>query len=397
MTANVLPFPGAPAPNEDVVSLLCPPAARPPKPLPPPTPLPLARPPRELTPAEERLQSQILDAYFQGRRVAQGHAANGIQRDRRTVEDLLRYVGQPMWEITAEDFESWAGHLGLERHLASSSQRVMHCAVATFFDYGADSRLWQNEARRQFRGRIEHIVTRDNRVIHTTDANPARPRRYLDAAGFDRVFTVLDSIVEVAAIEAPRRLKTFQRDRAMFYTFYGYGLRLSEGRGLDVTSFSPNPDLPELGRFGVVEVRGKGSRGSGPRARTIPAILADLPPLLTWYLDEVRPQFRKAPDEAALWLSEQGRRLGRAAIATRYKLLIRSCGLDGKLFSPHGLRHMYVSHQAAANVPILFTSQSVGHGGTAITARYTHMGDDYSRNIAYNFVRRSLDTPESDA
>lgn len=386
MTGTVLPFPGTPAPPEALAQLLGPVRRPRRRPLPEQAPA-LARPPRALSTEEAALQLKIVEAYFNGRRRAQGHVASGIRRDRAVVDELLGYVGQPLWAITPEDFESWAVHLGVERKLAPSTQRTMQTAVATFFDYVVDHQGWQNEVHRCFQARTERIVTRANRLIHTTDDAPRLQRDYLTAAQLDGVFDVLDLIVEVAAAEAPRRLKAFQRDRAMFYAFYGYGLRLAEGQQLTVNSFHPNPDLPELGRFGLVTVAGKGARGSGPRMRTVNAILPDLGPLLAWYIEDVRPKFRvRSEDDTAMWLSERGRRLSRPAIAVRYKTLIRACGLDPERFSPHGLRHMHVSHQAQANVPTLFTSRSVGHSSPAVTARYTHAPDDYHRTIAFNFV-----------
>lgn len=395
MSRKVLPFPATTGavPRHPLTAVPTPALPRPRRaPKAAPTPLPLARAPRALTDAEIRLQTRILDGYFRGRRLAQGHEPTSVQRDRVVVEHFLAFVGQPLWACTTEDFESWAGHRGLVDGLAPNSQRTAHTAIATFFDYAADNTGWQNEVHTQFQGRTTKVVIRENRMIHVSDAFRARERRYLTADEFDQVMKVVEAIVEVAATEAPRMLKTFQRDRALVYTYYAYGLRLAEGQRLDVHSFAPNPDLPELGCFGTVGVHGKGSRGSGPRYRTVPAVLPDVEPMLTWYLEEVRPKFpRKDPDDPAMWLSEQGRRLCRAAIAVQYKRLIEACGLNAPLFSPHGLRHMHISHQAAANVPVLFTSRSVGHHDSAITAKYTHLPDDYARSVAYNFVRASLE------
>ena len=400
MTATILTFrrPETPSPGSDAAHVEVPtlpgPAPKRGKPTQPLTPNPLSRPPRALTEAEQRLQTRILDGFFCGRRAAQNHDPASIKRDRGHVEALLSFVGQPLWECTQGDFESWAGHLGLKRLLAAGSQRVMQTSVATFFDYATDNPGWQNEVRELCGGRIQQICTRENRLIHTCDDTPVRERRYLDAEELDQVFAMLEVLVEVAAVEAPRMLKTFQRDRAMFYVAYCFGLRLSELSQLNVTSFAPNPDIPELGRFGFVTVFGKGSRGSGKKIRSVPAVLPAVRPLMEWYLSEVRPQFRNGDGtHPALWLSEQGKRLCRASISARYKKLILACGLDPTHFSPHGLRHMFVSHQTMANVPLVFTQQSAGHVHGSTTTRYTHLKNDYMRMVCTNIVRQTMAEP----
>ena len=392
MTAVILPFrhpyglvglPGAMPPPELPNTY----RARMPAPT-PAGPLPLARPPRELTPEEAKLQAQLLDAHFLGTRAAKNHSPKGIARDRIYVEEFLAFVGQPLWLCTEHDFNSWAGHLGYERLLAPKSQRTMQTAVAVFWDDIMQMVDCQNWVQAFAGTRIQEVVTRENRVTHTCDNTPVRERAFLGAGEFDQFFSLIDLIIEVAAIERPRLLKAFQRDRAMFYAYYAYGLRLSEGQRLNVSSFSRNEDLPDLGNFGCVGVFGKGSNGSGPKYRTVPTVLPDIAPVLTWYLTEIRPKFKdNTGKERAMWLSEYGNRLCRAAIAARYKRLLKACGMNDRLFSMHGLRHMHVSHQQIAGVPLQFTSKTVGHSQTSTTEIYTHLPDDFLRNVAVNIVR----------
>lgn len=352
----------------------------------------LARPPRALTSAEQALQTRMFQAYFEGRKPAKGHAAPSIKTARSRVLEFVRFVGQPLWEITEADFESWSAHLGLERHLAPSSQRGMQGAVAMFFTYLIENTALQNEAFRLFGKQVTQIVTSDNRVVHTTDRNNVRLRRFLTDEEMTLAFATYDAVIQTAAEIAPSQLRYFQRDKAMFYVFYGFALRLQEGQQLNLSSFSPNPDLPELGIYGAATVMGKGARGSGPRTRTVPTIHPDLPLILTWYVQNVRPQFKAKTEDAkkALWLSDRGQRLSRASIALRFKQFLASVGLDPVLFSPHGLRHMAVSHESAANVPLAFTQAKVGHMHASTTQIYTHLPDDYMRTVDRNIVRQSL-------
>lgn len=348
----------------------------------PPTP---AREPRELTEQEEDLQRRMFKAYFENRRPSRNHAQTSIANDRRAVEDLLAFIGQPLWQLTENDFEVWSAHLGVTRKLAPNSQRRMQGAVCTFMRYLVHHQAFQNQALR-LGGRLQEIGHSENRIVHSTDNNHVRVRKYLTSAEFQDLLRIQDAAIEIAVRKAPRRARALMRDKAMFLTYYTYGLRLTEGHGMNVDSFRPNPTLPELGQFGFAHVYGKGSNGSGPRFRAVPAILPDIRAVMEWYLAVVRPLYGVCDDEPALWLSEQGRRLGRSAIDVRFKILVEIAGYDRADISVHGLRHMSVSHEAEAGVSLHFTQQRHGHAHASTTQQYTHLPEEFIRNAARKLV-----------
>lgn len=355
---------------------------------------PLARPPRALTADETQLQERMLDAYFAGRRASKNHTPKTIRRDRGYAQQFLTYVGQPVWAITEDDFETWAAHLAIDRHLSPGTQRAMQGAIATFFHYLSRHTAFKNEAHTRFHGALLEVAHSENRVVHTTDVAIVRPRRHLTGREFEQFLTIIDSTIEVCAIDYPRRLTDLQRDKAMFTTFYAFGLRLSEGRGLDVGSFRANPDIPELGEYGYAHVMGKGSNGSGPRFRAVPAIHDDIRAVLEWYLQHVRPRYKNADTEPALWLSEHGNRLSRSSIWSRYKNFVQLAGFDPKLMAPHGLRHMSVTHEAEADVPLSFTQARHGHRDGATTQKYTHLSERFVRDNAKELVHRTRKPPK---
>lgn len=390
MSGRILVFPGVSPPlTADLGTPVAVPARR--APTPPSTPTP-TRAPRALTDEEHTLQERMFRAYFHGRRPSRNHSPATIKNDEAAVRDLLAFVGQPLWALTENDFEVWTAHLALTRHLATTTQRRMQGAVACFMRYLAKHTAFQNEVRSQFDTRLEEIAHEENRIVHSTDANASRKRRYLVMSEFEDLLRVLDIAIEVALTERPRCARALMRDKAMFITYYTYGLRLSEGHALDIHSFRPNPDLPELGDYGSVQVYGKGSNGSGPRFRSVPAVLRDIRPVLDWYIEVVRPLYRPKSKQNAMWLSESGRRLCRAAVAARFKTLLGLTGHDPALLSTHGLRHMSVSHEAEANVPLHFTQIRHGHRHASTTQQYTHLPDAFIRDVARQLVRQISDT-----
>ncbi|MGN7918765.1 tyrosine-type recombinase/integrase [Lysobacter sp. 22409] len=369
------------------------PRRKPKSPTAPAVPTP-ARPPRALTEQEQALQDKMLRAYYEGRRPSRNHAKSSITNDQIAVRQLLAFIGQPLWALTEADFEVWSAHLGLSKGDAPRTQRRKQTAIATLMRYLSHNLAYQNEAR-ALGGELREIAHSENRVIHTTDMAPMRHRRYLSAAEFQEVVQVLDAAIELAIRTKPRCVRALLRDKAMFITYYVYGLRMSEGHAMNLTSFRSNPDIGELGRFGFADVYGKGSNGSGPRFRSIPAINPAIREVLEWYLAVVRPLFPPLhPDEPAMWLSEQGTRLSRSEISARFKHLLRVCGIDPVTLSPHGLRHMSVSHEAEANVPLHFTQQRHGHAHAATTQVYTHFPETFIRDRARQLVKQQLQKKE---
>jgi len=360
-------------------------AARTPAPTPP-------RPPRTLSEKEHALQERMLRAFFEGRRPSRNHARSSIQNDQIAVRQLLAFIGQPLWELTEADFEVWSAHLGQTRGNSPNTQRRKQTAVATLMRYLSRNLALQNEAR-GMGGELREIAHSENRVVHTTDATRTRHRRYLSATEFQGVVETLDVAIELAIKSKPRSVRALLRDKAMFICYYVYGLRMSEGHGLNLNSFRKNPDIPELGRFGFADVYGKGSNGSGLRFRSVPAIALSIRDILEWYLEVVRPMYTTLdPDEKAMWISERGTRMCRSDIDARFKNLLKVCGIDPSTLSTHGLRHMSVSHEAEAAVPLHFTQQRHGHANASTTQVYTHLPETYVRDRARELVRQQITT-----
>lgn len=406
MTARIYKLPGALVAPDPVPRLggpakqaqgpvSVPKPRRKPKPsLPPPVPTP-PRPPRELTKQEQQLQDRMLRAYYEGRRPSRNHAASSIHSDRIAVGQLLAFIGQPLWELTEADFEAWSAHLGLSKGDAPRTQRRKQTAVATLMRYLSHNLAFQNEAR-AMGGELREIAHSENRIVHTTDAAPKHRRRYLSAGEFQEVLKTIDTAIELAITTKPRCVLTLLRDKAMFICFYVYGLRMSEGHGLNLKSFRPNPDIPELGCFGYVDVYGKGSNGSGPRFRSVPAIALGIREILEWYLEVVRPMFSTLdPDEQAMWISERGTRMCRSEIHARFKNLLSVCGIDPCTMSTHGLRHLSVSHEAEAGVPLHFTQHRHGHANASTTQVYTHLSEAFIRDRAKKLVKQQMGEADS--
>jgi integrase/recombinase XerC len=121
---------------------------------------------------------------------------------------------------------------------------------------------------------------------------------------------------------------------------------------------------------------GKGSRGSGPRRRTVASVMPWAVEALEDYLANVRPRFRNHDSRPAVWLTERGRRLRTREIEDRFAAYRDALGLD-KAMVPHCLRHSHVTHQIEDGVDPKFVQEQVGHRFASTTALYCGVSSDF--------------------
>jgi len=147
------------------------------------------------------------------------------------------------------------------------------------------------------------------------------------------------------------------RDQAIFELFYSCGLRLAELAALDLSC------LDDL-LAGEVRVLGKRNKlrlvPVGSRAREAVAVWAGQRARLA------------APDEAALFVGQRGRRLGMRMIQLRLQRRGLAQGLPARVH-PHMLRHSFASHVLQSSGDLRAVQEMLGHASIASTQVYTHL------------------------
>lgn len=145
------------------------------------------------------------------------------------------------------------------------------------------------------------------------------------------------------------------RDRAMLEVMYGAGLRLSELVNMDCGHI----DLAT----GEVWVMGKGSK-----ERRVPVGKS----AVTWvehWLD-LRELF--GPDDDALFLSKQGKRISARNVQKRFSEWGIRQGLNSHVH-PHKLRHSFATHMLESSGDLRGVQELLGHANLSTTQIYTHL------------------------
>jgi len=145
------------------------------------------------------------------------------------------------------------------------------------------------------------------------------------------------------------------RDRAMLEVMYGAGLRLSELVGIDCRHL----DVAS----GEVWVMGKGSKERKlPIGRTA----------VTWVEHWLALRDIYAPEDDALFLSNQGRRISARNVQKRFAEWGIKQGVNSHIH-PHKLRHSFATHVLESSGDLRAVQELLGHANLSTTQIYTHL------------------------
>jgi integrase/recombinase XerC len=155
------------------------------------------------------------------------------------------------------------------------------------------------------------------------------------------------------------------RDLAMFELFYSSGLRLSELSALDLTDIDLNDQS--------LHVRS----GKGGKGRVLPIGGKAVSAIQNWLAQRLKCV---QVEDAALFISARGSRLGQRNIELRLKLWCQKKGI-AEAVHPHMLRHSFASHLLEASQDLRGVQELLGHSNIGTTQIYTHLDFQHLADI----------------
>lgn len=209
-----------------------------------------------------------------------------------------------------------------------------------------------------------HYLQREGLCAHNPAVDVKAPKvgkrlpRTLDA---DQMARVLEP-ASATRPDADPRLAA--RDLAIMELLYSSGLRLAELTGLDLAAL----DLSDR----TVRVTGKGSK-----VRIVPVGKQAVTAIRAWL--KLRTGIAK-PDEKAVFVGQNGRRLGARAIQLRLAQLSRTRGLPVHLH-PHLFRHSFATHLLESSHDLRGVQEMLGHADISTTQVYTHLDFQHLAHI----------------
>jgi len=271
-----------------------------------------------------------LDAYcthLRSERQVSGHTLQAYRRDLSTVLGYCEKQQITSWKaLDAQAMRGLVARLHSQGQSSRSIARLLS-AVRGFY----------------------HYLNREGLCDHDPAnglAPPKGERRLPRTLDTDRALQLLEGGVEDDFIA--------RRDQAILELFYSSGLRLSELTGLNCE----NLDLAD----GLVQVLGKGSK-----MRVLPVGKKAREALEQW----LKQRALANPQDDAVFVSQQGRRLGPRSIQLR----VKAAGERelGQNLHPHMLRHSFASHLLESSQDLRAVQELLGHADITTTQIYTHL------------------------
>lgn len=164
------------------------------------------------------------------------------------------------------------------------------------------------------------------------------------------------------------------RDKAMLAIYYGCGLRLNEGAGIELNDIDSTKK--------VLHVR----KGKHYKERFVPIAEKNFEEI-TLYLDYARPQllqvgaesgnpdskaYRENKSTAFFIDANKGHPMQKQSLYVRIKKLVKKAGIKKKV-GTHTLRHSIATHLLQSGMKLERIQQFLGHADLDSTQIYTHL------------------------
>lgn len=165
------------------------------------------------------------------------------------------------------------------------------------------------------------------------------------------------------------------RDKAILETLYSAGLRVSELCALEMNNI--------LFDSAMLRVIGKGNK-----ERYVP-LGGEAISLVKDYCNHVRSLLiNKKKSDGNVFLSKNGKQLTRMTIFNIMKKWTRACGIN-KDISPHTFRHSFATHLLEGGADLRAVQEMLGHSDISTTQIYTHLDNEYLKEVHRTFHPRA--------
>ena len=268
------------------------------------------------------------------------------------------------------DIEMFMEHLEDEKHSLSISD-ITHEDIENFFaklyDFGisASSQARILSGLKSFyRYLIQEKVCEEDPTQLVSF--PTIGRHIPEVLTYEEIVSMLDTI--------DLSQQFGHRNKAIIEVMYGCGLRVSEVISLNISNIYIKDEF--------IKVIGKGDK-----ERLIPIGKKTLKELMLYIRGERLHQDIKPKFSDKVFISARGTSLTRQSVFLLIKSLAEKAGIK-KTISPHTLRHSFATHLLEGGADLRAVQQMLGHSSISTTEIYTHISDEYLRQVILQFHPR---------
>ncbi len=281
---------------------------------------------RDYLTLEQSLSDNTVNAY-----------CHDIELFREHLEDSGHALS--VTDISHHDIEDFFAKL-YDLGIVASSQARMLSGIKSFYRY-----LIQ-----------EKICEEDPTLLVSF---PSIGRHIPEVLSYEEIVTMLESI--------DLSQQFGHRNKAIIEIMYGCGLRVSEVISLNISDIYIKDEF--------IRVFGKGDK-----ERLVPIGKKALKELSYYTRGERLHQEIKPKFTDKVFISARGTSLTRQSVFLLVKSLAEKAGIK-KTISPHTLRHSFATHLLEGGADLRAVQQMLGHSSISTTEIYTHVSDEYLRDV----------------
>ncbi|MDX3615583.1 site-specific integrase [Streptomyces europaeiscabiei] len=315
------------------------------------------------SPEDERALFQDTLAEYTWARDVAGLAPASLENLVQPVIQICEFYRTVPWRLTSRDLDRYFAGPGKKKH---STVRGKITKIDGYFAFL--EQRYAGEILRRFGVPVESPIDTFNRPRHRGDFGLRIPPSAQATKDFFSSWR--DSL------PSARKYHIATRNYVMSKLTYISGTRAAELCGVRIGDVHW-----ENGKWGRFLVKGKGSKGSGPREREA-FLFQEGRELLWWYIEEVRGEFNDDPTDplAPLFPSERLpdsliSPVSPALLPDAFRSALKAASrehLNGpvsELF-PHLLRHACATHNYEAGMPLWDVQVLLGHTWASTTVGY---------------------------
>ena len=287
-------------------------------------------------------------------RLEQSLSDNSIYAYTHDIELLMQYLdsinhSKLLKDIKQENIEGLLAHL-YELGLSASSQARILSGLKKFYSYLIQEKI------------VEENPTQ---LI----SSPSIGRHIPDVLTYEEICSMIENI--------DLSQQFGHRNKAILEVMYGCGLRVSEAISLKISNIYINDEFIRI-------------IGKGDKERLIP-ISQSIIKTLNLYIEGERKTQKINPKYTdTLFINRRGSSLSRQMIFLIIKDLAEKAGIK-KNIGPHTIRHSFATHLLEGGADLRAVQQMLGHSSISTTEIYTHISDQYLKEVITLFHPRYND------
>ena len=287
-------------------------------------------------------------------RLEQSLSDNSIEAYSHDIGLLMQYLdsinhSKLLTDISQENIENFLAHL-YDLGLSANSQARILSGIKKFYTYLIQEKL---------------VTENPTQLI----SSPSIGRHIPDILSYEEITSMIENI--------DLSLPFGHRNKAIIEIMYACGLRVSEVTSLKISNIYIKDEFIRI-------------FGKGDKERLIPISTSTIKTLYLYIDGERKFQNINPKHTDTLFINRRGSGLSRQMIFLIIKDLADKAGIK-KNIGPHTIRHSFATHLLEGGADLRAVQQMLGHSSISTTEIYTHISDQYLREVITLFHPRYND------